>query len=387
MENVREELQNQSTPLYYYDLPLLRETVNVAKNAADRYGYKIHYAIKANNNSRILEEISQLGVGADCVSGAEIALAIEKGFQPAEVVFAGVGKTDKEIQLALENDILAFNVESVQEIGVISEIASSLGKVANIALRINPNVDAKTHHYITTGLDENKFGIMMHELDTCLEIIENHASLSLVGLHFHVGSQITDLNVYKRLCVKVNEWNAYFYDRGYTVPILNLGGGLGINYMEPDEESIVNFSNFFYLFHQFLELKPGQEVHFELGRSIVANCGSLISRVLYIKNGLKKNFAILDAGMTELLRPALYQAYHKVELLQEDKQIEEEEISKVRYDIVGPICESSDCFGKDVLLPELIRGDLIAIRSAGAYGEVMSSRYNLRQPLNYFYKE
>ncbi|UVD78589.1 MULTISPECIES: diaminopimelate decarboxylase [Myroides] len=387
MQQVKEELKNIPTPLYYYDLPLLRETVDVVKSAADRYGYKVHYAIKANNNPRILSEISSLGLGADCVSGTEIEVAIAQGFQSSEIVFAGVGKTDREIEIALKNNILAFNVESVQEIEVIGEIAQSLDTVANIALRINPNVDAKTHHYITTGLDENKFGIMTHELETCLTLIQNNAHLKLIGLHFHVGSQITDLNVFKRLCVKVNEWNQYFYDKGYTLPILNLGGGLGINYMEPDEESIVNFSNFFYLFHQLLELKQGQEVHFELGRSIVANCGSLVSRVLYIKNGLKKNFAILDAGMTELLRPALYQAFHKIEYWSEETDLESDKVEVERYDVVGPICESSDCFGKEVNLPKLKRGDLIAIRSAGAYGEVMSSRYNLRQPLNYFYKE
>lgn len=387
-ENILDQLNKEETPLYYYDIPLLKETIEVAKNAADRFNYTIHYAIKANNNPRILKEISSFGLGADCVSGKEIELAIENGFDTNSIVFAGVGKTDREITTALQNNILAFNVESVQELEVIASLAESLNTKASIALRINPNVDAKTHHYITTGLDENKFGIMMHELDNCLTIIKNSTSLELVGLHFHVGSQITDLNVYKRLCIKVNEWNNYFYERGYKVPILNLGGGLGINYSEPDEEAIVNFSNFFYLFHQFLEIREGQKVHFELGRSLVANCGTLISRVLYIKNGLKKNFAILDAGMTELLRPALYQAYHKVEKWKQSEISEEEiEVSHMRYDIVGPICESSDCFGKDVILPKLERGDLIAIRSAGAYGEVMSSRYNLRQELNYFYKE
>lgn len=375
-----------ATPLYYYDLPLLRETIQVAKSAADRFGYHIHYAIKANNNPVILKEISALGLGADCVSGLEIERAIENGFKPNEVVFAGVGKTDREIRIALSNDILAFNVESVSELLVIADIAEEMNKNAKIALRINPNVDAKTHHYITTGLDENKFGIMNHELEDCLAIFKDKKnSLSFVGLHFHVGSQITDLDVFKRLCLKVNEWNDWFFDRGIKVPILNLGGGLGINYSNPDAESIVNFSNFFYIFHQFLELKNGQNVHFELGRSLVANCGSLISRVLYIKNGIKKNFAILDAGMTELIRPALYQATHKIELLQDENHSNNDEIAN--YDIVGPICESSDCFGKNISFPTLKRGDLLAIRSAGAYGEVMSSRYNLRQEINYYFKE
>lgn len=386
MKNNFDNLQNHSTPFYYYDLPLLRQTVQEVKNQADKYNYHVHYAVKANNNPRILQTIASFGLGADCVSGKEIELAIENGFNANEVVFAGVGKTDKEITTALNNNILAFNVESVAELNVIGEIASKLGVKANIALRINPNVDAKTHHYITTGLDENKFGIMAHELDTCLDIFANNSqSLNFVGLHFHVGSQITDLDVFRNLCVKVNQWNAYFIDKGITVPILNLGGGLGINYVEPDKEPIVDFSSFFGLFHEFLEIEKTQEVHFELGRCIVGNCGSLISRVLYIKNGVNKNFAILDAGMTELLRPALYQAVHKVQKITPCNDAKEQEI--VRYDVVGPICESSDCFGKDIALPSLHRGDMLAIRSAGAYGEVMSSRYNLREELNFVFKD
>ncbi|MHC5201181.1 diaminopimelate decarboxylase [Myroides sp. LJL119] len=383
MQNIVENLQKESTPLYYYDLPLLRQTVLSAKQKASQYGYHIHYAIKANNNPVLLKEISKLGLGADCVSGKEIELAIANGFAADQIVFAGVGKTDKEITTALKAGILAFNVESVQELQVIGQIAQQLNTCANIALRINPNVDAKTHHYITTGLEENKFGIMVHQLDNCLSIFANNPQhLNLIGLHFHVGSQITDLEVFKNLCVKVNQWNEFFIDKGITVPILNLGGGLGINYTDPDKQPMVDFGDFFDLFNEFLEPAKNQQVHFELGRSIVGNCGSLISRVLYIKNGINKNFAILDAGMTELLRPALYQAVHKLQKLNTNG-----ELPQLRYDVVGPICESSDCFGKDVILEELHRGDLIAIRSAGAYGEVMSSRYNLREELNFYYKQ
>lgn len=381
VENIQ-ALKELQTPAYVYDLPLLRENVSVALRESQKYGYKIHYAIKANNNPRILEELQKMGLGADCVSGQEIDLAIQSGFRADEVVFAGVGKTDKEIQTALKHQIFAFNVESVQELEVIGEWALQLQLPASIALRINPNVDAKTHHYITTGLDENKFGILTHELERCLEIIEGNEYLSFKGLHFHVGSQITDLTVFKRLCVKVNEWNEWFYERGVKVPVLNLGGGLGVSYEKPDEEAIAAFEEFFGIFNQFLEPKEHQEIHFELGRSLIASCGSLLSRVLYIKNGLKKNFAILDAGMTELLRPALYQAYHKIECLDG-----EDAVNRVSYDVVGPICESSDCFGKEVLLPQLKRGSLMAIRTTGAYGEVMSSRYNLREELTFYFKE
>lgn len=381
IENIK-ALEKLSTPAYIYDLPLLRKNISVALNESKKYGYKIHYAIKANNNPRILEEIQKLGLGADCVSGQEIDLAVRSGFKTNEIVFAGVGKTDKEIQTALKHQIFAFNVESVQELEVIGEWALVLKLPASIALRINPNVDAKTHHYITTGLDENKFGVLSHELDRCLEIIKENEYLNFKGLHFHVGSQIMDLSVFRRLCLKVNEWNEWFYERGVEVPVLNLGGGLGVNYEKADEEAIAEFEAFFAIFNQFLEPKEHQEIHFELGRSLVASCGSLLSRVLYIKNGLKKNFAILDAGMTELLRPALYQAFHKIECL--DKR---ESHNMVSYDVVGPICESSDCFGKEVLLPELKRGSLMAIRTAGAYGEVMSSRYNLREELTFYFKE
>lgn len=382
---ILEQLKKEETPLYYYDLPLLRATISAAKAAADSYGFHIHYAVKANNNPRILHEITTLGLGADCVSGLEIETAIAHGFQAKAIVFAGVGKTEKEIRLALSQGILAFNVESLEELQVIDAIAREMETHASIALRINPNIDANTHHYITTGLDENKFGIMMHELEDCLTLIHsNDSALVLVGLHFHVGSQITDWTVFKRLCLKVNEWNSWFIERGIVVPILNVGGGVGINYKDPDGEAIVDFASFFALFHRFLEPKPEQQVHFELGRSLVANCGSLISRVLYIKRGVNKNFAILDAGMTELLRPALYQAYHQIQSL---GQGEPQADTTERYEVVGPICESSDCFGKNVTLPVLVRGDLIAIRSAGAYGEVMSSRYNLRQPLQFYFEE
>lgn len=380
---VIEQLKQVETPLYYYDLPLLRATLTAAKKAADVFGYHIHYAVKANNNPRILQEISTLGLGADCVSGLEIERAIAQGFQAKSIVFAGVGKTEKEIRFALHQGILAFNVESLEELHVIAILAEEMKTQASVALRINPNIDANTHHYITTGLDENKFGIMIHELEDCLALIEsNKSAITLVGLHFHVGSQITDWSVFKQLCVKVNEWNSWFIERGIVVPILNVGGGVGINYKDPDGEAIVNFAEFFALFHRFLEPKPGQHIHFELGRSLVANCGSLISRILYVKRGVNKNFAVLDAGMTELMRPALYQAYHHIQCLTPHPSVAQE-----IYEVVGPICESSDCFGKQVELPLLSRGDLMAIRSAGAYGEVMASRYNLRQPLQFYFQE
>lgn len=376
---------DKETPFYYYDVSLLRRTLEEARRVSSAYGFHVHYAMKANFNPRILEAVQRAGFGADCVSGNEVKAAVKAGFVADKIVFAGVGKSDKEIIYALERDIFAFNVESIQELFVIDGLAGSLGKKANVALRINPNVDAQTHQYITTGLDENKFGIAHWQLSDTIEALRQCANLNLVGIHFHIGSQIVDLNVFKSLCVKVNELNKWFDDRGYRLRVLNVGGGLGVDYHNPDTRSIPDFEGYFGVFDKFLERMPGQEVHFELGRALVSQCGSLVSRVLYVKNGLKKNFLILDAGMTELMRPALYQAYHKIERLSETSPSGED--SLVSYDVVGPICESTDCFGKEVLLPASSRGDLIAIRTAGAYGEVMASRYNLREEIRYVFSD
>lgn len=371
-EKIIKKISQYKTPFYFYDLELLQNTLKAIHIESKKYKYHVHYAFKANTNAKIIELIKNNNFGADCVSGNEVKRAIENGFKNSEIVFAGVGKSDDEINYALDKNIFCFNCESIQELEVINELAINKNKVAHIALRINPNVDAYTHKYITTGLEENKFGINPYEFETVIEKLKNLAHVKLIGLHFHIGSQITDLSPFKKLCTRVNEINNYFFNKGFDLPIINVGGGLGINYHEPDNEAIINFEAYFKLFNDFIEIRKNQELHFELGRAVVANCGSLISKVLYIKNGINTNFAILDAGMTELIRPALYQAYHKIENI---SSIEEKII---KYDVVGPICESSDCFGKAVELPLTKRGDLIAIRSAGAYGEVMSSKYNLR---------
>ncbi|MGB1040406.1 MAG: diaminopimelate decarboxylase [Flavobacteriales bacterium] len=368
-----EELIQHKTPFYCYDLELLSETLDEAQTHAKKHDYHIHYALKANTNDRILNLIKSKGFGADCVSGNEVKKAIETGFTSNQIAFAGVGKSDEEILIGLENDIFTFNCESVEEIEVINELASQQNKIARIALRLNPNVDAKTHKYITTGLEENKFGINSWELESLIEKLPSLTHIKVTGLHFHIGSQITSMTPFKNLCIRVNELNHWFLERGIRLEHLNLGGGLGIDYQNPIENPIPDFELFFGIFNQFLEPRPNQEIHFELGRSLVANCGSLISKVLYIKKGIKTNFAILDAGMTELIRPALYQASHSIENLT-SKSTEKE-----FYDVVGPICESSDCFGKKIELKETERGDYIKIHSTGAYGEVMTSGYNLRE--------
>lgn len=369
------------TPFYYYQLSSLEENLQMLTNEANKYGYHVHYALKANANLPILEKIKTYGLGADCVSGNEILKAKECGFSPQKIVFAGVGKSDEEINIALDNDIFCLNCESIPEIEVINELAKQKNKTAAIALRINPNVNAKTHHYITTGLEENKFGINLWELEEVLKTLEVSKNIKLIGLHFHIGSQITDLSVFKGLCLRVNEIQEWFYNHHIIVDHINVGGGLGINYETPETNTIPDYKTFFKLFNDILKLRPNQHLHFELGRAIVAQCGSLISKVLYVKKGIKTNFAIVDAGMTELIRPALYQATHKISNLTTNSK------TICRYDVVGPICESSDCFAKALDLPETQRGDLLSIHSAGAYGEVMASSYNLRDIVKSYYSE
>lgn len=377
-----ERFQSLETPFYHYDLRLLDATLKACKTEADRYGFHVHYAMKANANDRILDKIKNAGFGVDCVSGNEVKKAVTMGFDPKGIVFAGVGKSDKEINEALTSDIFCFNVESLQELTVINGLAATARKKARVALRINPNVDAKTHHHITTGLEENKFGINQWELPTCIETLKQCPHLEMMGVHFHVGSQITDLEVFKELCGCVNEIVAWFETQGIELKILNVGGGLGIDYKNPEQSPVPDFKAYFKIFHENLVVKPRQEVHFELGRSLVAQCGALISRVLFIKNGLKKNFVILDAGMTELIRPMLYQAYHKIE------NLSAKDAKGVAYDVVGPICESTDTFAKDRELPQTVRGDIIAIYSTGAYAEAFRVlNFNLRDAIPSVYNE
>ena len=359
------------TPFYWYDSQLLDQTLQTVKSLADRHGYHVHYAVKANGNLEILRRVNAAGLGTDCVSGNEILQSIAAGIAPEKIAFAGVGKSDEEIRIGLENDIFCFNCESIPEIEVIDEIAGQMGKRAHIALRINPNVHASTHHYITTGLEENKFGINTWALDDVLKVLEHTKNIELIGLHFHIGSQILDMQDFRNLCTRVNEIQEWFYARKIIVDHINVGGGLGVNYEQPDKQPIPTFEEYFKVFAESLKLRPKQQLHFELGRAIVAQCGSLITKVLYVKNGTNKKFAIVDAGFTELIRPALYQAVHKIENI---SSTEPEE----KYDVVGPICESSDCFAKSIELAGCHRGDLLAIRTAGAYGEAMASTYNLR---------
>lgn len=368
------------TPFYYYDLALLRKTLDLYKMGIDKYNYHAHYALKANANDRILSIIKSYGFGADCVSGNEVSLALKTGFNADDIVYAGVGKSDKEIITALNGGIFSFNCESIPEIEVISNLAAGLGKIAKISLRINPDIDAHTHKYISTGRSQDKFGISPWMFESVLNTIRRCPNIELIGLHFHVGSQITDLHVFEMLCKRVNELQCWFRDQDLLLDNINLGGGFGIDYSDPDANPIPDFTNYFSVINRNLKVYPGQTIHFEPGRAIVAQCGTLISRVLYVKMGKGKKFAILDAGMNDLIRPALYHALHKLQNLTSEGRV-------MKYDVVGPICESSDRFGKNIPMPKTNRGDIVAIRSAGAYGQVMRMRYNQKELAPEYYSE
>lgn len=377
-----EKLQSIQTPFYYYDTELLRQTLQAIVSEARKHdGFVVHYAVKANANPKILRIIREAGLGADCVSGGEIEASVKAGFTSNKIVYAGVGKSDWEINLGLEHDIFCFNVESIPELEVINELAAAKGKVARVAFRLNPNIGAHTHANITTGLAENKFGIAMRDMVSVIREAERLPNVKCVGLHFHIGSQILDMGDFEALCNRVNELQDELERHRIRVEHINVGGGLGIDYAHPNRVSIPDFKSYFDTYAKKLKLRNGQTLHFELGRAVVAQCGSLITRTLYIKEGATKKFAIVDAGFTDLIRPALYQAYHKIENITSEEPTE-------TYDVVGPICESTDVFAKQIDLNRTKRGDLLAIRSAGAYGEIMASQYNCRKlPLGYMSDE
>jgi diaminopimelate decarboxylase len=376
-----DRFQQIETPFYYYDTEVLQKTLNEINKQTENDPFIVHYAYKANVNPKLLSIIKDAGLGADCVSGGEIQAAINAGVDVKRIVFAGVGKADWEINLALDQSIFCFNVESIPELEVINELAEKKEKKAPVALRINPDIDARTHHKITTGLNENKFGINMEDMEEVSNLLPTLKNIDVIGVHFHLGSQITDMTVFQDLCVRLKEIQQFFKDKNIPLQHINVGGGLGVNYEHPNHFPIPDFESYFRIFREHVVLEKGQTLHFELGRSIVAQCGSLVSRVLYVKKGVRKDFAIIDAGFTDLIRPAMYGAYHRIENLSSNLPLAE-------YDVVGPICESTDVFAKDYYINKPHRGDIIVIRSAGAYGEIMASQYNLRAlPRSYTSKE
>ena len=368
-----DKFQQLQTPFYYYDTELLRKTLQTIQEEAGKHeGFVVHYAVKANANPLLLRIIRQASFGADCVSGGEIEASLKAGFPASKIVYAGVGKSDWEINLGLDNDIFCFNVESIPELEVINELAAKKDKVARVAFRLNPNVGAHTHANITTGLAENKFGIAMRDMMSVIEEATGMDHVKVVGLHFHIGSQILDMSDFEALCNRINELQNELERHRIIVEHINVGGGLGVDYQHPNRIPIPDFKAYFDTYAKKLKLRPGQTLHFELGRAVVAQCGSLITRTLYIKKGALKQFCIVDAGFTDLIRPALYQAYHKIENITSEEPVQV-------YDVVGPICESTDVFAKQIDLNGCRRGDLLAIRSAGAYGEIMASQYNCRR--------
>ena len=375
-------MEGLRTPFYYYDAELLRQTLQTIREEVSKHeGFCVHYAVKANANPKVLRIIREAGLGVDCVSGGEIEASVKAGFPSSKIVYAGVGKSDWEINLGLDSDIFCFNVESIPELEVINELAAQKGKVARVAFRLNPNVGAHTHANITTGLAENKFGIDMRDMLKVIEEASQMANVKVVGLHFHIGSQILDMGDFEALCNRVNELQNELERHRIRLEHINVGGGLGIDYQHPNRVPIPDFKSYFDTYAKKLKLRDGQTLHFELGRAVVAQCGSLITRTLYIKEGYVKKFCIVDAGFTDLIRPALYQAYHKIENLSSEEP-------KEAYDVVGPICESTDVFAKQIDINKAHRGDLLAIRSAGAYGEIMASQYNCRQlPVGYISEE
>ena len=371
-----DEWTGRETPFYYYDLELLRQTVEEIKRTAPEPNWHVHYAVKACATEPVLKTIIDAGLGTDCVSGGEVRASLEAGAKPEQILFAGVAKADWEIRLALEKEIAALNVESVEELENIERIAGEMNKVAHVCLRINPNVDAHTHKKITTGLNINKFGIQIKDLMPTIEKCMAMPHIAFEGLHFHIGSQITDFAPFRNLCMQVNKLVEQIEAAGIVVKNIDVGGGLGVSYDHPNHFCIPDFEGYFRTFRKFLKLREDQELHFELGRAVVAQCGSLITRVLYVKHTEQKEFVMVDAGMTDLIRPALYDAYHKVENITAKREGRKE---RMRYDVVGPICESSDVFVENFEMPLTHRGDILALRSAGAYGEIMASQYNLRR--------
>lgn len=368
---IKDKLQGIPTPFYLYDMGLLRETLKTAIDESSKYGYKIHYALKANFDERVFKTVREFGMGVDCVSGNEVRYSIESGFPAASIVYAGVGKSDDEIRYGIEQGIFAFNCESRHEMEIINGIAAEMGKVANIALRINPDVDPQTHKHISTGHGDSKFGISYKEIEEVAVKLPELKNINITGLHFHIGSQITTMEPFINLCQRVNMLYNWFTGRGFRLTHINVGGGLGVNYNDPEAEPVPDFKKYFSVFAENLDIDPAIEIHFELGRSLVGQCGELITKVLYNKvTAAGSNVAIVDGSMTELIRPALYQARHAIENLSRNGDVG-------TYTIAGTVCESSDIFAKGIELPAPLRGDLLTLKTAGAYGSAMASRYNL----------
>lgn len=355
------------TPCYVYSRSALTQAYLEFDSAFTNRDHLICYAVKANSNIAILNLLAQLGSGFDIVSGGELLRVIKAGGDPKKIVFSGVGKNTYEMRLALDADILCFNVESEAELITLNQTAKDMGKIAPVSLRVNPNVDAKTHPYISTGLKENKFGIPASEAEKIYRSAHQYAHIRFTGLDCHIGSQLTELEPFMQASNKMLNLLDTLQSQGLEITHLDLGGGLGIRYTNETPPSIKDYVSALCACTQQVK----QRLLIEPGRSLVGNAGILLTRIEYLKHTPSRNFAIVDAAMNDLMRPALYDAYHEILPVIRNK----EEIKN--YQIVGPVCETGDFLGHDRKLG-LINGDLLAIMSAGAYGMSMSSNYNTR---------
>jgi len=355
------------TPLYVYSASYIRDRVRAYKEAFPNA--LICYAVKANFNPHIIRLVKEEGAGADIVSGGELYASLQAGVDPKKIVYAGVGKTPKEIEYAISSDILMFNVESRMELEVLDQIAERMGKKVRIAIRVNPDVDPKTHPYISTGMKKSKFGVDIKRAKEEYEYARNLKNLEVVGIHCHIGSQILDVSPYIEAVEKIVELYHYLTKNGFDIRYLDIGGGLGIKYKP--EQSNPEPSDLAEAISPILKDVKAKLI-LEPGRSIVGNSGVLITRVEFLKDKGHKHFVIVDAGMNDLIRPAIYDAYHHI------VPVEKRDGRYIKTDVVGPICETGDFLALDRELPEVRRGDYLAVLSAGAYGFAMSSHYNVR---------
>lgn len=363
-----EIIKKFGTPTYIYSYKTLIRHIRAYEEAFCEVPHLICYAVKANSNLAILNIFANLGLGADIVSGGELFRALKAGIKPYKTVFAGVGKSEEEIEYALKNNILMFNVESEAELNKINKIAKKLRKKAHIALRVNPDIDPKTHKYIATGLKTSKFGIPIEKAIDYYRTAKSMTNIEVIGIHKHIGSQITDTKAYVEALSRVIALYDELANFDMKIDYLDIGGGLGITYKDEEPPHPKDLANAL----MPLLKKKTRKIILEPGRSIVGNAGILVTKVLYTKETENKNFLITDAGMNDLIRPTLYGSYHEIQpLIPKDRK-------KIKADIVGPICESGDFLAKDREIEKVLPGEYLAVMSAGAYGFAMSSNYNSR---------
>ena len=360
--------QKAGTPAYVYSLPAFDQKWKEVDQAYRSVPHLVAYALKANANLSVLAALAKLGSGADVVSGGEIFIARKAGIPAEKIIFAGVGKTDEDIAYALKEGIRYFNVESIPEILAINETAKKIRKRAPIAVRFNPDVDAHTHHYITTGKKETKFGVFLGDVNKIIQVVRQCPWVHWTGVHAHIGSQMTQTDSVGKASKIIEKLVLQLRDEGFPIHTVNLGGGYGIDYQGEKPPKASQYASLVLP----MVKKLNADLVVEPGRFISGNSGVLLTRLVYVKQSGSKTFYIVDAGMGELIRPALYEAYHRI------APAEGSQKPAQTVDIVGPICESTDFFAKGRKLPPMKRGDLMVVFSAGAYGSVMGSTYNAR---------